>query len=99
MPIDFSLALALILFCTGIFGVILRRNPLVLFMCIEIMFNAANLAFVALSSHFRLLEGQAVVFLVIAVAAAEVAVGLAILIAIFRNQQDVNVDHVSALRG
>jgi NADH-quinone oxidoreductase subunit K len=99
MPVDFSLGLALTVFCIGVFGVVLRRNPLVLFMCIEMMFNAANLAFVALANYFRILEGQALVFLVIAVAAAEVAVGLAIIIAIFRAQKEVNVDSVSALRG
>lgn len=99
MPVDFSLALALAVFCIGVFGVLLRRNPLVIFLCIEMMFNAANLAFVALSNHFHLMEGQAVVFLVIAVAAAEVAVGLAIIIAIFRTQREVDVDSVSTLRG
>jgi NADH-quinone oxidoreductase subunit K len=99
MPISFSLALALAVFCIGTFGVMLRRNPLVIFMCIELMFNSSNLAMVALSSHFRVLQGQAMVFLVIAVAAAEVAVGLAILIAIFRAQKDVDVDSISTLRG
>jgi NADH-quinone oxidoreductase subunit K len=100
MPgIEFTLALAGLIFCIGAFGVLLRRDPLVMFICIEMMFNAANLAFVGLSEHLKSVQGQALVFLVIAVAAAEVAVGLAIIIAIFRTEKDVNVDHLSELKG
>ncbi len=99
MPIEFTLGLAAAIFSVGAAGVTFRRDPLVLFMCVEMMFNAANLALVGLSGYFGLLDGQTMVFLVLAVAAAEVAVGLAILIAIFRVRQDVDVDHVSELRG
>lgn len=99
MPIEFMLGLATAIFLTGILGVIIRRDPLVMFICIEMMFNAANLGFVALSDHFHLLDGQVLVFLIIAVAAAEVAVGLAIIIAIFRTETDVDVDRISTLRG
>ena len=97
--IDFSLTLATLIFCIGATGVLIRRDPLVMFICIEMMFNAANLAFVALSDRLKSVQGQTLVFLVIAVAAAEVAVGLSIIIAIFRTEKDVNVDHLSELKG
>lgn len=96
---DFTLALAGVIFSIGALGVLIRRDPLVMFICIEMMFNAANLAFVALADHLKLVTGHVLVFLVIAVAAAEVAVGLAIIIAIFRTEKDVNVDHLSELKG
>lgn len=100
MPgIEFTLALAGLIFCIGAFGVLLRRDPLVMFICIEMMFNAANLALVGLSDYLKSMQGQALVFLVVAVAAAEVAVGLSIIIAIFRTEKDVNVDHLSELKG
>lgn len=97
--VDFTLALAAAIFCIGALGVLIRRDPLVMFICIEMMFNAANLAFVAIADHLKLVEGHVLVFLVIAVAAAEVAVGLAIIIAIFRTEHDVDVDHLSELKG
>ena len=97
--IDFTLALAATIFGLGALGVLIRRDPLVMFICIEMMFNAANLSFVALADHLKLVEGHVLVFLVIAVAAAEVAVGLAIIIAIFRTEKDVDVDHLSELKG
>lgn len=93
------LPLALALFCVGAFGVLVRRDPLVMFISIEMMFNAANLALVAISRYLRLVQGHALVFIVVAVAAAEVAVGLGIIIAIFRTEKDVDVDHLSELRG
>jgi NADH-quinone oxidoreductase subunit K len=99
MPIEISLSLSAAIFLVGILGVLVRRDPLVMFICIEMMFNAANLGLVALSDYFHLLDGQVLVFLVIAVAAAEVAVGLAIIIAIFRGEEDVDVDRISLLRG
>lgn len=100
MPgIEFTLSLAALIFCIGAFGVMLRRDPLVMFICVEMMFNAANLAFVALADHLKSVQGHVLVFLVIAVAAAEVAVGLSIIIAIFRTEKDVNVDHLSELKG
>lgn len=99
LDINFTLSLAVLIFCIGGTGVLMRRDPLVMFICIEMMFNAANLALVALSNHFGRIEGQVMVFLVIAVAAAEVAVGLAIIIAIFRVEKDVDVDAISNLKG
>jgi NADH-quinone oxidoreductase subunit K len=95
----FVLALSLAIFAIGAFGVLTRRDPLVMFISIEMMFNAANLVLVDLSNYLKLVQGHALVFFVIAVAAAEVAVGLGIIIAIFRTEKDVNVDHLSELRG
>ncbi|MGH7443108.1 MAG: NADH-quinone oxidoreductase subunit NuoK [bacterium] len=97
--VQFFLGLSFALFAIGGFGVLTRRDPLVMFICIEMMFNAANLALVALSQYLKLVQGHALVFFVIAVAAAEVAVGLGIIIAIFRTEKDVNVDHLSELKG
>jgi NADH-quinone oxidoreductase subunit K len=97
--VDFTLALAGCIFGLGALGVLIRRDPLVMFICIEMMFNACNLAFVALADYLKLVEGHVLVFLVVAVAAAEVAVGLAIIIAIFRTEKDVDVDHLSELKG
>jgi NADH-quinone oxidoreductase subunit K len=91
--------LSAILFCIGALGVLLRRNALVIFMCIEMMLNAVNLTFVALSRQLQSLDGQIFVFMVMAVAAAEVAVGLAIIISIFRQRQTTNVDDINLLRG
>jgi len=97
--VGFVLALALAIFSIGAFGVLTRRDPLVMFISIEMMFNAANLVLVDLSNYLKLVQGHALVFFVIAVAAAEVAVGLGIIIAIFRTEKDVNVDHLSELKG
>jgi|ERR1700677_3594638 NADH-quinone oxidoreductase subunit K len=97
--VGFVLALSLSIFAIGAFGVLTRRDPLVMFISIEMMFNAANLVLVDLSNYLKLVQGHALVFFVIAVAAAEVAVGLGIIIAIFRTEKDVNVDHLSELRG
>jgi NADH-quinone oxidoreductase subunit K len=97
--IGLILALSLSIFAIGAFGVMVRRDPLVMFICIEMMFNAANLAMVGFADRLKLVQGHALVFMVVAVAAAEVAVGLGIIIAIFRTEHDVNVDHLSELRG
>ncbi len=88
-----------ILFSIGAIGVLVRRNPLIMFMSIELMLNAVNLAFVAFSRYLNNLDGQVLVFLVLTVAAAEVAVGLAIIVALFRSRNTVNVDEVNALKG
>ena len=97
IPLSYSLGLAAILFAIGVAGVIVRRNAIVLFMCVELMLNAVNLAFVALSPYAGL-QGQIFVFFVIAVAAAEAAVGLAIMIAVFRHRESVDVKNFSLLR-
>ncbi len=91
--------LSAILFSIGAIGVLIRRNPLIMFMSIELMLNAVNLAFVAFSRYLNNLDGQVLVFLVLTVAAAEVAVGLAIIVALFRSRATVNVDDVSTLKG
>lgn len=97
LTLKFSLALSAILFSIGVAGVIVRRNAIILFMCIELMLNAANLAFVALSPYAGI-QGQVFVFFVIAVAAAEAAVGLAIIISVFRHAESVNIDNFKLLR-
>lgn len=92
------LTLSAVLFTIGLLGVLIRRNALIIFMSIELMLNAANLGLVAVSWHLRSFQGQMLVFFVMAVAAAEVAVGLAIIIAFFRSQQTVNVDDLNLLK-
>ena len=99
VPISYYLGLSAVLFVTGILGVLLRRNALVIFMSLELMFNAANLVFVAFASYHQLIEGQIIVFFVMTVAAAEVAVGLALMVAIFRTKHSVDVDQVNVLKG
>jgi NADH-quinone oxidoreductase subunit K len=95
---SYYLALSALLFGIGVVGVLVRRNAIVIFMSIEVMLNAANLAFVALGAEAGSVEGQAFVFFVLTVAAAEAAVGLAILIAVFRNRETVNADELTLLR-
>jgi NADH-quinone oxidoreductase subunit K len=92
------LLLSLLLFTAGAIGVLVRRNALVLFMCIELMLNAVNLAFVTFARLHGKLEGQAIVLFVMIVAAAEVAVGLAIIVSIFRRRLSASVDDASLLR-
>jgi NADH-quinone oxidoreductase subunit K len=99
MPIQYYLILSVLMFVIGIVGVLLRRNAIIIFMCLELMFNAANLAFVAFASYYNALDGQLFVFFVIAVAAAEVAVGLALMVAIFRAKHSIDVDQMSSLKG
>ncbi|MDR3576617.1 MAG: NADH-quinone oxidoreductase subunit NuoK [Anaerolineaceae bacterium] len=99
VPISYYVGLSAILFVTGILGVLLRRNTLVIFMSLELMFNASNLLFVAFSAYYKILTGQIFVFFVMAVAAAEVAVGLALMVAIFRTKHSVDVDQVNVLKG
>lgn len=93
-----SLALSAALFTIGVIGVLTRRNAIILFMCIELMLNAVNLSLVALSKLYGP-EGQVMVLFVITVAAAEAAVGLAIVIAIFRHRQSVHLDDINLLKG
>jgi NADH-quinone oxidoreductase subunit K len=99
IPYQYVLALAAALFSIGTVGVLLRKNPIVIFMCIELMLNAVNLAFVALSRMHGSNTGQITVFFVMTVAAAEVAVGLALIVTIFRARQNIDVDEVSLLKG
>lgn len=99
MTLNHFLILSAILFSIGTVGVLVRRNPLIMFMCIELMLNAVNLAFVAFSRYRQNLAGQVFVFLVLTVAAAEVAVGLAIIVALFRSRANVDVDQINELKG
>ncbi len=91
-------ALSALLFAIGVIGVVVRRNPLVVFRSIELMLNAGNLAFVAFGHRFGSQDGQTLVLFVMAVAAAEVAVGLAIIVAIFRLRRRLSVDDLSSMR-
>src|SRR5215210_7960341 len=92
------LVLSAILFTIGVIGVLIKRNPIVIFMCIELMLNAANLTFIALGRHFGQINGQMYVVFALAVAAAEVAVGLGIIIAIFRTKETIDIDEVNLLK-
>ncbi len=93
------LILAAALFTLGVMGVFIRRNAIVIFMCIELMLNAVNLTFIAISRYLQALDGQIFVFFVMTVAAAEVAVGLAIIVVVFRHRQTVRVDEINLLKG
>ncbi len=95
--VQYSLWLAGVLFALGVLGVVIRRNAIILFMCVELMLNAANLAFVALSRAVGM-DGQIFVFFVMTVAAAEAAVGLAIVIALFRHTESVDTRNFNLLR-
>jgi NADH-quinone oxidoreductase subunit K len=99
VTIDWYVALSAILFTIGALGVLLRRNAIVVFMSVEMMLNSANLAFVAFARHLGDLDGQVLTFFVITVAAAEVAVGLALIVTIFRTKQSINIDDISSLKG
>jgi NADH-quinone oxidoreductase subunit K len=99
VTVDWYIALSTVLFTIGALGVLLRRNAIIIFMSIELMLNAANLAFVALARHLGNLDGQIFVFFVMTVAAAEVAVGLALIVTIFRTRSSINIDEVNTLRG
>ena len=96
--LSWYLALSAVLFTIGVTGVIVRRNIISMFMCIELMLNAVNLTFVAFASFFQDVTGQLFVFIVMTVAAAEAAVGLGIIIAIFRNRETLDVDEASVLK-
>ena len=88
-----------VLFTLGVIGVLVRRNAIIIFMSVELMLNAANLAFVTFARSFNHLDGQIFVFFVMVVAAAEVAVGLALIVTIFRSKQSINVDDLHSMKG
>ena len=98
IPIEYYLILSAFMFSVGIVGVLTRRNAIIVFMCIELMLNSANLTLITFSSYLGDVGGQLFVFFVMAVAAAEAAVGLAIIIAIYRNKLTVNIDQINILR-
>ena len=99
MSLEWYLALSALLFTVGVVGVLIRRNAIIIFMCIELMLSAANLAFVAISRELGDPSGQVFVFFVMTVAAAEVAIGLAIIVSVFKHRETVNVDEVDSLKG
>jgi NADH-quinone oxidoreductase subunit K len=99
VAVEYYIALSAILFTLGAIGVLVRRNAIIIFMSIELMLNSANLAFVAFARLYNQLSGQVFVFFVMTVAAAEVAVGLALMVAIFRAKHSIDVDQMSALKG
>jgi len=99
IPQTYYISLSLLLFFIGVFGIFLRRNLLVLFMCIELMLNSVNLAFVSFSRTFQNLQGQTFVFFVITVAAAEATVGLSIILLVSRLRKSVEIDKLNTLKG
>jgi NADH-quinone oxidoreductase subunit K len=98
VPLSWYLILSAILFCLGVSAFLLKRNIITIFMAIELMLNGVNLTFVAFANHWHKLSGQVFVFFVMVVAAAEAAVGLAIIIAVFRTRETLNVDRVNLLK-
>lgn len=98
IPLHYYLGLSAVLFVIGVAGVLTRRNAIVVFMCIELMLNSVNLTLVAFSSYLGTTTGQILVFFVMAVAAAEAAVGLAIIIALFRNKQTVDINKINIMK-
>jgi NADH-quinone oxidoreductase subunit K len=99
VAVEYYVGLSAVLFTIGALGVLIRRNPLVIFMSIELMLNAANLALVAFTRVWGVIDGQIIVFFVMTVAAAEVAVGLALIVTIFRTKHSINIDEMNALKG
>jgi len=99
VPLSWYLALSAVLFVIGVIGVLVRRNALIIFMSIELMLNAGNLAFVAFARHLGSIDGQVFVFFVMTVAAAEVAIGLAIIVNVYRLRETVYVDEINLLKG
>jgi NADH-quinone oxidoreductase subunit K len=99
VPVEWYIALSVILFTIGAMGVLLRRNAIIIFMSVELMLNSANLLFVAFARYWGDINGQVLVFFVITVAAAEVAVGLALIVVIFRTKHSINIDEIDLLKG
>jgi len=99
VPMFYFTTLAAVLFSIGAAGVLIKRNPLVIFMSIELMLNAVNLSFITYSRYLHYLDGQVYAFLLITIAAAEVAVGLAIIVAMYRHKADVDIDAAGRMKG
>jgi NADH-quinone oxidoreductase subunit K len=98
VPITYYLAVSCALFAIGVIGVLIRRNAIIIFMCIEMMLNAVNLSLIAFADYYKSIDGQMLVFFVMVVAAAEVAVGLALIYVIFRNKGTVYVDELNIMK-
>ena len=99
VPLEHVIILSIIIFSIGIMGVLFRKNAIIIFMSIELMLNAVNLTLVGFSRYYNSVDGQVFVFLVMTLAAAEVAVGLAIIVSLFRNKQTINIDEINILHG
>ncbi len=99
VPIQYLLGLSAVLFTIGALGVLIRRNAIIIFMSVELMLNAGNLAFITYARSYQSIDGQIFVFFVMAVAAAEVAVGLGLIVAIFRTKHSIDVDQMHHLGG
>tara|TARA_B100000586_G_scaffold183596_1_gene134709 strand:- start:146 stop:451 length:306 start_codon:yes stop_codon:yes gene_type:complete len=99
VPLEHVIILSVIIFSIGIMGVLFRKNAIIIFMSIELMLNAVNLSLVGFSRYYNSVDGQVFVFLIMTLAAAEVAVGLAIIVSLFRNKQTINIDEINILRG
>ena len=98
IPLSHILVLSLVLFTLGVAGFVIRRNVITVFMCIELMLNAVNLAFIAFARHLQNLDGQIFVIFVIVVAAAEAAIGLAIIVALYRNRNSLAIDDIDSMK-
>lgn len=98
MSVYHYMTVSAILFALGTYGVLTRRNAIIIFMCIELMLNSVNLTFIALSRHLNSLDGQIFVFFVMTVAAAEAAVGLALMIAFYRNRESIDIEQMNLLK-
>lgn len=99
VPVEFFVVLSAVLFIMGVLGVLIRRNAIMIFMSVELMLNSANLALVAFARQWNNVGGQLIVFFVITVAAAEVAIGLALIVAIFRTKRTTDIDELTAMQG
>ncbi|MCH7496066.1 MAG: NADH-quinone oxidoreductase subunit NuoK [Candidatus Marinimicrobia bacterium] len=98
IPLEYSLVLGALLFSIGVVGVLVRRNVIVVFMSIELMLNAVNLTLIAFSRYLNNVDGQLIVFFVMTLAAAEVAVGLAIIVAVYRNKESININEMNLMK-
>ena len=99
IPVSYYVGLSAVLFLIGALGVLIRRNPIVIFMSVELMLNSANLVLVAYAREYAEVNGQILVFFVMTVAAAEVAVGLALIVAIFRTRKSIDIDQMNTMKG
>ena len=99
IPVSYYVGLSAILFSIGALGVLIRRNPIVIFMSVELMLNSANLVLIAYAREYAEVNGQILVFFVMTVAAAEVAVGLALIVAIFRTRKSIDIDQMNTMKG
>ena len=99
VPLEHVIILSIVIFSIGIMGVLFRKNAIIIFMSIELMLNAVNLSLVGFSRYYNSVDGQVFVFLIMTLAAAEVAVGLAIIVSLFRNKQTINIDEINILSG